>query len=174
MSVRIQYAYLKQQTWLFRRNYPKELQGLLGQAMKQSLKTGDARVARARAAEDNAKYEEVIAKAKQGQVVEKPAPVVVTPPVFSPVVIVGRRTVKELARLYLNRRSGELQHGGLQVRAVLGRAVRLSLRCKADRGNHPRRCAGFRQEGGAAWSAYREIVADSWLWSGSVGGSQRW
>jgi hypothetical protein len=28
MSIRIQYAYLKQQTWLYRRNYPKELQGV--------------------------------------------------------------------------------------------------------------------------------------------------
>ncbi|WP_371257413.1 DUF6538 domain-containing protein [Paracoccus sp. J55] len=46
MSVRIKYAYLKQQTWLYRRNYPKELQPVLGQAMKQSLKTGDARIAR--------------------------------------------------------------------------------------------------------------------------------
>jgi hypothetical protein len=77
MSVRIQYAYLKQQTWLYRRNYPKELQGVLGQAYKQSLKTGDARVAKARAAEVNAKYEEIIAKAKAGGVVEKPKPVVV-------------------------------------------------------------------------------------------------
>lgn len=114
MSVRIQYAYLKQQTWLYRRNYPRELQAVLGQAMKQSLKTGDARVARARAAEVNAKYDEVISRAKQVQVVEKPAPVVVTPPVFSPVVIVGRRTVRELARLCLNRRLGELQHGGFK------------------------------------------------------------
>lgn len=121
MSVRIQYAYLKQQTWLYRRNYPRELQAVLGQAMKQSLKTGDARVARARAAEVNAKYEEVIAKARVGQVVEKPAPVVVTPPVFSPVVIVGRRTVGELARLYLNRRSNELQPGGFKsVRFSVG------------------------------------------------------
>lgn len=121
MSVRIQYAYLKQQTWLYRRNYPKEFQAVLGQAMKQSLKTGDARVARARAAEVNAKYEEVIAKAKQGQVVEKPAPVVVVPPAFSPMVIVGRRTVKDLARLYLNRRSNELQHGGFKsVRFSVG------------------------------------------------------
>ncbi|NGM47921.1 tyrosine-type recombinase/integrase [Rhodobacter sp. SGA-6-6] len=119
--MRIQYAYLKQQTWLYRRNYPKELQAVLGQAMKQSLKTGDARVARARAAEVNAKYEEVITKAKAGQVVEKSSPVVVTPPVFSPVVIVGRRTVKELARLYLNRRSNELQHGGFKsVRFSVG------------------------------------------------------
>lgn len=122
MPVRIQYAYLKQQTWLYRRNYPRELQAVLGQAMKQSLKTGDARVARARAAEVNAKYEEVIEKAKQGQVHKKPAPVVVvTPPVFSPVVIVGRRTVRELARVYLNRRSGELQHGGFKsVRFSVG------------------------------------------------------
>lgn len=45
MTVRIQYAYLKQQTWLYRRNYPKELQAMLGAAYKQSLKTGDARVA---------------------------------------------------------------------------------------------------------------------------------
>lgn len=114
MSVRIKYAYLKQQTWLYRRNYPKELQGVLGQAMKQSLKTGDARIAKARAAEVNAKYEEVLAKAKAGQVVDRPAPVVVTPPVFSQVVLVGRRTVKELARTYLNRRSRELQHGGFK------------------------------------------------------------
>lgn len=121
MSVRIQYAYLKQQTWLYRRNYPRELQAVLGQAMKQSLKTGDARVARARAAEVNAKYEEVIAKAKVGRVVEKPAPVVVVPPVFSPVVIVGRRTVGELARVYLNRRSDELQPGGFKsVRFSVG------------------------------------------------------
>ncbi|WP_327077745.1 MULTISPECIES: DUF6538 domain-containing protein [unclassified Paracoccus (in: a-proteobacteria)] len=121
MSVRIKYAYLKQQTWLYRRNYPKELQPVLGQAMKQSLKTGDARIAKARAAEVNAKYEEVLAKARAGQVVEKPVPVVVTPPVFSPVVLVGRRMVKELAQTYLNRRSRELQHGGFKsVRFSVG------------------------------------------------------
>ncbi len=60
MSVRIQYAYLKQQTWLYRRNYPRELQAVLGQAMKQSLKTGDARVARARAADED------LARVRQG------------------------------------------------------------------------------------------------------------
>ena len=40
---------------------------MLGQAYKQSLKTGDARVAKARAAEVNAKYEEIITKAKAGR-----------------------------------------------------------------------------------------------------------
>ncbi|GAB1363657.1 hypothetical protein MASR1M32_28930 [Rhodobacter sp.] len=78
-------------------------------------------MARARAAEVNAKFEEVITKAKAGQVYEKPAPVIVVPPVFSPVVITGRRTVRELAQLYLNRRSDELQHGGFKsVRYSVG------------------------------------------------------
>ncbi|MEY3003728.1 MAG: hypothetical protein RLZZ491_904, partial [Pseudomonadota bacterium] len=121
MSVRIQYAYLKQQTWLYRRNYPKDLQGVLGQAFKQSLKTGDARVAKARAAEVNAKYEEIVGKAKVGGVTEKPKPVVVEAPVFSPVVIIGKVTVAELAKQYLNRRSNELQHGGFKsVRFSVG------------------------------------------------------
>jgi Domain of unknown function (DUF6538) len=61
MSARIRYAYLKGQTWLYRRNYPKEVAALLGQqALKQSLKTSDAKVARLRAAEVNAKYEDTL------------------------------------------------------------------------------------------------------------------
>jgi integrase len=114
MSSRIQYAYLKQQTWLYRRNYPVELKPVLGQAFKQSLKTGDARVAKARAAEVNAKYEEIVAKAKAGVLTEKPERVTVVPAVFNPVVVIGRVPVAELARDYLNRRSNELQHGGFK------------------------------------------------------------
>jgi hypothetical protein len=126
MSVRIQYAYLKQQTWLYRRNYPKELQPVLGQAYKQSLKTGDARVAKARAAEVNAKYEEIITKAKAGEVVEKPQPVRIVAPAFAPVTIVGRVSVAELGKQYLNRRSNELQHGGFKsVRFSVGLFVSL-------------------------------------------------
>ena len=121
MSIRIQYAYLKQQCWLYRRNYPKDLQPTLGQAYKQSLKTGDARVAKARAAEVNAKYEEIVAKAKAGGTVDRPKPVVVEAPVFSPITIIGKVTVAELARQYLNRRSNELQHGGFKsVRFSVG------------------------------------------------------
>ncbi len=60
-SARIRYAYLKGQTWLYRRNYPKEVAALLGQqALKQSLKTSDAKVARQRAAEVNTRYEETV------------------------------------------------------------------------------------------------------------------
>ena len=42
MSIRIKYAYKKHNTWVYRRVYPKPLQPLLGSALKQSLKTGDA------------------------------------------------------------------------------------------------------------------------------------
>jgi len=69
MTATIKYAYLKQQTWMFRRNYPRDLQGLFGtQALKQSLKTGDVKLAKARAAEINAKYEEIVTKGRQGLV----------------------------------------------------------------------------------------------------------
>ncbi|MCF1711161.1 tyrosine-type recombinase/integrase [Tabrizicola sp. J26] len=115
MSVRIPYAYLKQQTYLYRRNYPRELQPVLGQALKQSLRTGDARVAKKRATEINAKFEEIVTKARAGHVVEKPVLEKVAPVVFSPVVIVGRKTVKELGQTYLNKRSDELRPGGFKV-----------------------------------------------------------
>ena len=66
-SARIRYAYLKGQTWLYRRNYPKDIAALLGhQALKQSLKTSDAKVARQRAAEVNVHYEETVQQAMSG------------------------------------------------------------------------------------------------------------
>ena len=67
MSARIRYAYLKGQTWLYRRNYPSEVATLLGQqALKQSLKTSDAKVARQRAAEVNVGYEATVQQAMSG------------------------------------------------------------------------------------------------------------
>jgi integrase len=121
MSVRIQYAYLKQQTYLYRRNYPADLQPLLGSAFKQSLKTGDARLAKARAAEVNAKYEEIVAKARAGVVTLKPEPVRVVPTVFAPVVVIGRTTVKALAKDYLHKRAGDMAPGGYKsVRYAMG------------------------------------------------------
>ncbi|MEP2971770.1 MAG: DUF6538 domain-containing protein [Hyphomicrobiales bacterium] len=66
-SAKIRYAYLKGQTWLYRRNYPKEVAALLGQqALKQSLKTSDAKVARHRAAEVNIRYEDTLQKVLSG------------------------------------------------------------------------------------------------------------
>ena len=66
-------------------------------------------MAKARVAEVNAKYEEVVSKARAGIAVTRPEPIRVQPPVFSPVIVVGKRPVAELARTYLNRRSEELR-----------------------------------------------------------------
>jgi len=121
MSVRIQYAYLKQQTWLYRRNYPVEMQAVLGAALKQSLKTGDAKVAKVRAAEVNAKYEEIVAKAREGVVLGRPEPIRVSPKVFAPVVVIGRLPVSKLAKDYLSKRAKDLQPGGYKsVRFSVG------------------------------------------------------
>lgn len=67
MSAQIQYAYLKGQTWLYRRNYPREVAVVLGsQALKQSLKTGDPKLAKKRAAEVNTRYEATVAQVLEG------------------------------------------------------------------------------------------------------------
>ena len=66
-SAPIRYAYLKGQTWLYRRNYPKEVAAIVGQqALKQSLKTSDAKVARQRAAEVNTRYEDTVEQVLSG------------------------------------------------------------------------------------------------------------
>lgn len=125
MSIRIQYAYLKEQTWLYRRNYPLDIRNLLGvPALKQSLKTGDPKVAKARIAELNATFESVVAKARQG---------VVDLPPRAPRQKVARTigggakpsaveaTIADLSRAYLNKRSDELRHGGFKsVRFSVG------------------------------------------------------
>ncbi len=63
----IKYAYLKGQTWLYRRNYPKDVAPVIGsRALKQSLKTGDVKAARSRAVEVNARYEDLVRKIRSG------------------------------------------------------------------------------------------------------------
>lgn len=61
MSIKIKYAYLKDQTWIYRRNYPADVRCLLGtQALKQSLRTSDPKLAKTRAAEVNQRYEQIV------------------------------------------------------------------------------------------------------------------
>ncbi|MAQ85331.1 MAG: integrase [Maritimibacter sp.] len=147
----IKYAYLKDQTWLYRRNYPKDVAPLIGsRALKQSLKTGDVRTARTRAAEVNARYEATVAKARTGAVevlkraAESDAGAIRwdgdardavarlraaleaerggPSDLFArPVKAKPVPTVAELSRTYLNRRSDELRHGGFKsVRYSVG------------------------------------------------------
>ena len=64
MSPQIKYAYKTHNTWIYRRVYPKPLQPLLGTALKQSLKTGDAREAKLRVAELNQTFTTIIKEAQ--------------------------------------------------------------------------------------------------------------
>ena len=66
-SAQVKYAYLKDQTWLYRRHYPKEVAAVLGRAtLKQSLKTSDLKTARVRAAELNTRFEEIVSGVLEG------------------------------------------------------------------------------------------------------------
>ena len=127
MSTTIKYAYLKQQTWLYRRNYPKHLQPVLGQALKQSLKTGDARVAKARVIDVNANYAKIIGEAEaqlnsatrqqnsQGVIIRVPAPK------FQRATVLGQAKIRDLARVYLHKRSQDLSPGTFKsVRFSIG------------------------------------------------------
>ena len=64
MSPQIKYAYKTHNTWIYRRVYPKPLQPILGSALKQSLKTGDATQAKLRVAELNTTFITIIKEAQ--------------------------------------------------------------------------------------------------------------
>ncbi|MDO6523966.1 integrase [Shimia thalassica] len=138
-SARIRYAYLKGQTWLYRRNYPKEVAALLGQhALKQSLKTSDAKIARQRAAEVNIRYEETVDQVlsgalslpQRGPLLDGDAVDWSTPsdvalarlratlehsePVRYDQVIQPKVTVQDAARRYLILRQNELRPSGFK------------------------------------------------------------
>ncbi|GGO62204.1 Site-specific recombinase XerD [Roseovarius pacificus] len=140
----IKYAYLKGQTWLYRRNYPKDVAPVIGaRALKQSLKTGDVKLARARAAQVNAKYEELVRKIRTGAEdvlsdvetrvggsswaqTSKSALATLRNALEAegPISFLGKTnvpTVGELARTYLDLRGRELRWGGFKsVRYSVG------------------------------------------------------
>ncbi len=140
----IKYAYLKGQTWLYRRNYPKDVVPVIGaRALKQSLKTGDVKTARTRAAEVNAKYEDLVRQARngaedilshaqtgKGQIEWGEASKAALSSLRSALAAEGTiafpgktaaPTVAELSRTYLNLRSDQLRRGGFKsVRYSVG------------------------------------------------------
>src|SRR6056297_737979 len=140
----IKYAYLKGQTWLYRRNYPADVAPVIGaRALKQSLKTGDVKLARSRAAEVNARYEDLVRKVRSGAEdvlsdaeshggglswgeASKTAIACLrsTLEASGPVAFPGKTkapTVGELSRTYLSLRGGELRWGGFKsVRYSVG------------------------------------------------------
>jgi len=120
MSPQIKYAYKTHNTWVYRRTYPKALQPLLGSALKQSLKTGDAREAKLRVAELNQTFTTIIKEA-QAHALANPhtAPatasqgprLAVGRPRYQRARLVGERLVAELAQAYLAEVSQRLRPG---------------------------------------------------------------
>ena len=120
MSPQIKYAYKTHNTWVYRRTYPKALQPLLGSALKQSLKTGDAREAKLRVAELNKTFTTII---KEAQAHALATPHTDTPtaaqgprlavgrPRYQRARLLGERLVADLAQAYLAETSQRLRPG---------------------------------------------------------------
>ena len=123
MSPQIKYAYKSHNTWIFRRTYPKALQALLGTALKQSLKTGDAREAKLRVAELNTTFTTIIKEA-QAHALATPHTDIATAaqgprlavgrPRYQRTRLVGERLVADLAQDYLAEASERLRPGSIK------------------------------------------------------------
>ncbi|SPH22348.1 Tyrosine recombinase XerC [Ascidiaceihabitans donghaensis] len=166
MSAQIKYAYLKGHTWLYRRNYPKEIAMVLGQqAMKQSLKTRDTNTARVRAAEINARYETLVAKVRDTAEAALSAPELgkngtaweATPncalehlraslslsgakTIFPVELRVTKKLITAASREYLNARSNELRPSGF-------RSVRYSVDLFSSKYGKRSLCSLTRRDG---------------------------
>jgi integrase len=120
MSPQIKYAYKTHNTWVYRRTYPKALQEILGTALKQSLKTSDAREAKLRVAELNQTFTTIIKEA-QAHALATPhtdtsttaqaARLAVGRPRYQRARLVGERLVTDLAKAYLAEVSQRLRPG---------------------------------------------------------------
>jgi len=123
MSTHIRYAYLRHNTWTYRRTYPKALQGVLGSSLKQSLKTQDARTARSRVEEMNRTYLRIIseaeAQASKGNgcpatFPEETATLEVSRPHHPRLRLQGDQTVEALGDQYLQKASQRLRPGSFK------------------------------------------------------------
>ena len=121
MSTQIKYAYKRHNTWVYRRTYPQHLQPLLGSSLKQSLKTADAKTAKARVAELNQTFTNIIKEADQhvsantgkdpANSTENSVRVPVARPRYHHACLLGERLVKDLAKAYLTYQSERLRPG---------------------------------------------------------------
>ena len=136
MSIKIKYAYKRYNTWVYRRTYPQQLQHLLGSSLKQSLKIADAKTAKARVAELNQTFTNIVKEAEQhisahslsssvGRKAlsdtspDKAAPADPGPrierPRYQPLRLLGDRCVAELAESYLTYQSDRLRPGSYKA-----------------------------------------------------------
>ena len=130
MSTQIKYAYKRHNTWVYRRTYPQHLQPLLGSSLKQSLKTADAKTAKARVAELNQTFTNIIKEAEQhvsantgqtGAIIPAACVAAADPrpcierPRYQPVRLLGERLVKDLAVSYLTHQAERLRPGSYKA-----------------------------------------------------------
>ena len=125
MSTQIKYAYKRHNTWVYRRTYPQHLQHLLGSSLKQSLKTAYAKTAKARVAELNQTYTNIIKEADahvsadigkdSANSTDNSVRVPVARPRYHHACFVGERLVKDLAKAYLTYQAERLRPGSYKA-----------------------------------------------------------
>ena len=125
MSTQIKYAYKRHNTWVYRRTYPQHLQHILGSSLKQSLKTADAKTAKARVAELNQTFTNIVKEAEQNvsanigkasaNSTDHSVRVPVARPRYHHARLVGERLVKDLAAAYLTCQSERLRPGSYKA-----------------------------------------------------------
>ena len=125
MSTLIKYAYKRHNTWVYRRTYPQHLQSLLGSSLKQSLKTADAKTAKARVAELNQTFINIVKEAEQhvsantgkdfANSTDHSVRVPVARPRYHHACLLGERLVKDLAASYLTYQSERLRPGSYKA-----------------------------------------------------------
>jgi hypothetical protein len=130
MSTHIKYAYKRHNTWVYRRTYPHHLQPLLGSSLKQSLKTADAKTAKARVAELNQTFTNIVKEAEQHVSANTGKDPAIIPnaccttadprpgierPRYHHDRFVGERLVKDLAAEYLTYQMQRLRPGSYKA-----------------------------------------------------------
>ena len=125
MSTQIKYAYKRHNTWVYRTTYPQHLQSLLGSSLKQSLKTADAKTAKARVAELNQTFINIVKEAEQhvsantgkdfANSTDHSVRVPLARPRYHHARFVGERLVKGLAAVYLTYQSERLRPGSYKA-----------------------------------------------------------
>lgn len=130
MSTQIKYAYKRHNTWVYRRTYPQHLQPLLGSSLKQSVKTADAKTAKARVAELNQTFTNIVKEAdahvsantgKASAIIPNACGAATDPrpcierPRYQPVRLLGDGMLAEVATAYLTYQSERLRPGSYKA-----------------------------------------------------------
>ena len=120
MSTQLRYAYKRHNTWIYRRTYPKRLQHLLGSALKQSLRTSDARTAKNRVTELNETFTSIVAEADAklamlgGERDQHPISLKADLPRYCRVHLTGRTKIADLCEQHLKEVSPRLRPGSFK------------------------------------------------------------